>query len=43
MNSLSIAQTEHRYFSVVAVSVAVTVLAGFVPLYTSRILRHDPI
>ena len=36
MNSLSTAQSEHRYFSFVAVSVTVTVLAGFIPLYTSR-------
>ncbi len=42
MNSPSIAQSEHKYFSVVAVSVTVTVLAGFVPLYTLRLLRHDP-
>src|SRR5271170_6488098 len=42
MNSPSIAQSEHRYFSFVAVSVTLTVLAGFIPLYTLRILRHDP-
>ncbi len=42
MNSPSIALSEHRYFSVVAVAVTVTVLAGFIPLYTLRLLRHDP-
>lgn len=42
MNSLSTAQSDHRYFTVAAVSVTVTVLAGFVPLYTLRLLRHDP-
>lgn len=42
MNSTSIALSEHRYFSVVAVAVTVTVLAGFIPLYTLRLLRHDP-
>jgi hypothetical protein len=42
MNSPSRAQSEHRYFSTVAISVTVTVLAGFVPLYTLRLLRHDP-
>jgi hypothetical protein len=34
--------SEHRYFSVIALTVAVTVLAGFIPLYTLRLLRHDP-
>jgi hypothetical protein len=42
MNSPSIPQSEHRYFTAVAVSVTVTVLAGFVPLYTLRLLHHDP-
>src|SRR5271156_3494891 len=42
MNSPSIDQSEHRYFSVVAIAVTVTVLAGFIPLYTLRLLRHDP-
>ncbi|HKR26607.1 MAG TPA: hypothetical protein VJT08_07395 [Terriglobales bacterium] len=41
-NSLSLDQSEHRYFSIVALAVTVTVLAGFVPLYTIRLLRHDP-
>src|SRR6202020_2597825 len=34
--------SEHRYFSAIALTVTVTVLAGFVPLYTLRLLRHDP-
>lgn len=38
----TIAQSEHRYFSLVAVAITVTVLAGFVPLYTLRLHRHDP-
>jgi hypothetical protein len=42
VRSLSTAQSEHRYFTVVAVSVAVIVLAGFVPMYTLRLLHHDP-
>ena len=42
MNSLSMAPSEHRYFSVVALAVTVTVLGGFIPLYTLRLLRHDP-
>ena len=42
MNSPSIALSEHRYFSLVAVAVTATVLAGFIPLYTLRLLRHDP-
>jgi hypothetical protein len=42
VNSTSIALSEHRYFSVVAVAVTLTVLAGFIPLYTLRLLRHDP-
>ena len=42
MNSPSMAQSEHRYFSVVALAVTLTVLAGFIPLYTLRLLRHDP-
>ena len=42
MNSPSIALSEHRYFSVVAVAVTLTVLGGFIPLYTLRLLRHDP-
>jgi len=42
MNSPSIHQSEHRYFTVVAVAVTVTVLAGFVPLYTLRLMHHDP-
>ena len=36
------ALSEHRYFSVVAFAVTATVLAGFIPLYTMRLLRHDP-
>ena len=35
-------QSEHRYYSVVAVTVTLTVVAAFVPLYTLRLLRHDP-
>jgi hypothetical protein len=35
-------QSEHRYFSVIAVLIAMTVLAGFVPFYSIRLLRHDP-
>lgn len=35
-------RSEHRYFSIVAFAVTVTVLAGFIPLYTMRLLRHDP-
>jgi len=42
VNSTSISLSEHRYFSIVAVVVTVTVLAGFIPLYTLRLLRHDP-
>ena len=42
MNSPSMALSEHRYFSVAAVAVTATVLAGFIPLYTLRLLRHDP-
>lgn len=42
VNSTSLTQIEHRYFSVVAVVVTVIVLAGFIPLYTIRLLRHDP-
>lgn len=42
MNSISMPSSEHRYFSVVALAVTVTVLAGFIPLYTLRLLRHDP-
>lgn len=42
MKSRSITQSEHQYFVVVAISVTVTVLAGFIPLYTLRLLRHDP-
>jgi hypothetical protein len=42
MNSFSIPQSEHRFFTFVAVAVTVTVLAGFVPLYTLRLLHHDP-
>ena len=42
MNSSSIALSEHRFFSVAAAAVAATVLAGFIPLYTLRLLRHDP-
>jgi hypothetical protein len=34
--------SEHRYFSAVALTVTVIVLAGFIPLYTLRLLRHDP-
>jgi hypothetical protein len=35
-------RTENRYFLAIALSIAATVLAGFVPLYTLRLLRHDP-
>ncbi len=42
MNSSLTAQSEHRYFSAIALTVTVTVLAGFIPLYTLRLLRHDP-
>ena len=42
MNLSSISQAEHRYFTVAAVCVTVTVLAGFIPLYTLRLLHHDP-
>jgi len=42
LNSPSIALSDHRFFSVVAVAVTVTVLAGFIPLYTLRLLHHDP-
>ena len=40
--STSIAQADHRYFSVAAVAVTVVVVAGFVPMYSLRLLRHDP-
>jgi hypothetical protein len=36
------AKSEHWYFSVAAVTVTLTVLAGFAPLYTLRLLGHDP-
>jgi len=42
LNSPSIALSDHRFFSVVAFAVTVTVLAGFIPLYTLRLLHHDP-
>jgi hypothetical protein len=42
VSSISRASGEHRYFSAVALAVALIVLAGFIPLYTLRILRHDP-
>jgi len=42
VNSLSGTASEHRYFSAAAYTVAIIVLAGFIPLYTIRILRHDP-
>ena len=42
LSSLSITPSEHRYFSVVALAVTATVLAGFIPLYTLRLLHHDP-
>jgi hypothetical protein len=42
VNPSSVVLSEHRYFSVVAVVVTATVLAGFIPLYTLRLLRHDP-
>jgi len=41
-NVSSPAPSEHRYFSAIALTVTMTVLAGFVPLYTLRLLRHDP-
>jgi hypothetical protein len=41
MNSTSIHRAEHRYFTVAAACVTVTVLAGFIPLYTLRLLHHD--
>ncbi len=42
MNAPSIHQSEHRFFTVAAINVTVTVLAGFIPLYTLRLLHHDP-
>jgi hypothetical protein len=42
LNRDASAQSEHRYFSLAAGAVTVTVLAGFIPLYTLRLLRHDP-
>jgi hypothetical protein len=42
VNSTSEAQIEHRYFSVAAIAVTVTVLAGFIPLYSMRLSRRDP-
>jgi hypothetical protein len=42
MSPISIAQSEHRYFSVAAVAITLTVLAGFIPLYTIRLMHHDP-
>ena len=42
MSSLSTSKSDHRYFIIVAASVAVIVLAGFVPIYTLRLLHHDP-
>jgi uncharacterized membrane protein len=42
LNARALAQSEHRYFLDVAIAVTVTVLAGFVPLYTLRLLSHDP-
>jgi hypothetical protein len=41
-NSRSIDLSEHRYFTIVAVVATVTVLAGFIPNYTLRLLHHDP-
>lgn len=31
-----------RYFTIAAIAVTPIVIAGFVPLYTLRMLRHDP-
>lgn len=42
VKSSSTPASEHRYFSAVSLAVAVTVLAGFVPFYTLRLLHHDP-
>lgn len=42
MISSSVATSEHRYFSRIALIATVTVLAGFVPNYTFRLLHHDP-
>ena len=33
---------QRRYFRVTAIAVTGIVIAGFVPLYTLRLLRHDP-
>lgn len=32
----------HRYFKITAIAITAIVIAGFVPLYTLRLLRHDP-
>ncbi|HEV2214418.1 MAG TPA: hypothetical protein VGR64_03940 [Terracidiphilus sp.] len=42
MNSPSVAGSEHRLFYIASVCVTVIVLAGFIPNYTLRFLRHDP-
>lgn len=42
MISSSAVTSEHRYFSRTALIVTVTVVAGFVPNYTLRLLHHDP-
>lgn len=36
------ARSEHQFFSVAAIAVTVIVLAGFVPIYSLRLLHHDP-
>ena len=32
-----------RYFTIAAIAVIPIVIAGFVPLYTLRLLHHDPL
>lgn len=32
----------HRYFKITAIAITAIIIAGFVPRYTLRLLRHDP-
>ena len=42
MHASPVARSDHRFFTVASVCVTVIVLAGFIPFYTLRLLRHDP-
>ena len=42
MNLSSTSRSENQYFFFFAAAVTTIVLFGFVPLYTLRLLRHDP-